>query len=431
MTCERTSRLGAALGTVAAVALCLALPRAQSEGDNHWVAAWSTTVQAPRHMAYDPNDGLPRGLDAQTMRVAVPVTIGGRSIRIRLTNAFGDQAVTFQSASVGFQDSNASVVRDSLRPLSFGGRPHVTIAEGAVAWSDPVALPVKAGQAITVSLFSERATGPSSGDFGSGPGGHATPVTFLAAGNATGDVSGTPFSGKARGAYFIHGIDVLAPASVQGAIVTMGDSLTAGATAWPSILGRRVLEAGGRFSVLNTGSGGNRLLGTSRCFGASAQSRLVMDVLEQPGVKALIVFIGINDILQPDIAKTESMPKQVRDCVSREITTADDMIAGYRQISTRAHAHGVKVFAATLMPYKGNPAWTERGEATRAAVNRWIRTSGEFDGVIDFESVIADKQDPGRMSAVAGARDGLHPGPAGHKMLGESVPLSLFAAIRR
>jgi lysophospholipase L1-like esterase len=163
------------------------------------------------------------------------------------------------------------------------------------------------------------------------------------------------------------------------------------------------------------------VLTTSPCWGQNALARLGRDVLAQSGVVAVILFEGTNDIGQPDTKTLEPNP-----CLSRTPVTAEEIIAGYKQIIARTHASGLKIFGATILPYQGFGAWTPHGETKRVSVNQWIRTSGAFDGVIDFDAALRDPASPARMAPKYDSGDHLHPGPAGHEAMGNAVDLALF-----
>jgi lysophospholipase L1-like esterase len=178
-------------------------------------------------------------------------------------------------------------------------------------------------------------------------------------------------------------------------------------------------------SVLNAGISGNRVLTNSPCWGVNALARLDRDVCSQTAVRAVILFEGTNDIGQPD-TPTAPLPPQVAPCLSRSQITADELIAGYKQIIAQAHARGLKIFGATILPYQGFGGWTQQGEAKRIAANSWIKTAGNFDGIIDFAAAICDPANSQRMNPKYDSGDHLHPGPAGHEAMGNAVDLALF-----
>ena len=250
-------------------------------------------------------------------------------------------------------------------------------------------------------------------------------------GNFAADEQASAFKRTSQSWYFLSAVDVLVPTEVTGAVVVLGDSITDGASSkpdsngrWTDVLARRLVaeDAWPRMAVLNAGIGGNRVLTSSPCWGVNALARLQRDVLEQSGVRAVILFEGTNDIGQPDTPSTPNIAL----CLSHTQIIADDLIAGYRQIIAQTHARGLKIFGATILPYQGFRGWTPRGEAKRNAVNQWIRTANEFDGVIDFDAALRDPTNPARLSPQYDSGDHLHPGPQGHEAMGNLVDLHLF-----
>jgi len=226
--------------------------------------------------------------------------------------------------------------------------------------------------------------------------------------------------------YFVSGVDVLADASA-GAIALLGDSITDGRGSttngndrWPDVLARRLHASAAttQAAVLNLGIGGNRLLRDG--LGPNALARLDRDVFARPGIRWLVVLEGINDIGTAASAKAKGEPA----------ATADDIIGAYVQIIDRAHAHGIRVYGATIMPFEGFTYagyFTPGGEADRQRVNAWIRTGGRFDGVIDFDAAARDPEHPSRLSPAVDGGDHLHPSAAGYRLMAEAIDLSLFA----
>ena len=386
----------------------------------HWVATWSTSNAAVPDPATFKN---------QTIREIVRTSIGGQAIRIRLANTFGTQAVTFDSVYVGLQKSGASLVAGSNHAVTFGGSKAITIREGAEALSDTISLAVDSEHNLSVSLFASGSTGPAT----------VHPVALQTnyisdAGNFSSSEAASPFAKTTQSWYFLQSVEVIASPNVNGAIVALGDSITDGASSrldkyerWTDVLSRRLLSSGSQpaMSVLNAGISGNRVLTNSPCWGANALARLDRDAFSQTAVRAVILFEGTNDIGQPD-TPTAPLAPQVVPCLSRTQISADELIAGYKQIIAQAHARGLKIFGATILPYQGFGGWTQRGETKRIAVNSWIKTSGSFDGVIDFASAIADPANSQRMNPKYDSGDHLHPGPAGHEAMGNAVDLALF-----
>jgi lysophospholipase L1-like esterase len=400
----------------------------------HWVATWGTAQQQYRaagggatQTPARPNAAAPPaplgparrfpvpaalpGLSHQTVRMIVRTSIGGHSVRVRLGNALGASAVTLGAAHVALHAKGSAILPETDRALTFSGKPDATIYAGQVIVSDPVALDVAPMTDLAVSLYFPGETGPpTSHTFGLRPTYISTEGDFT----AHTEIPNPPATMESW--YWLAGIDVLAPADAF-AIVTFGDSITDGDqstpdsnNAWPTLLARRLQanHGAGQISVVNAGISGNRILGDN----SSGLARLLRDALAVPGVRWLTLLEGINDITG---ATRTGAPFQ-----------ADQLIAAYRQIIETAHLYGVKVAGCTLTPYGGSNVYTEAGEAIRKAANQWIRTSGAFDAVIDFDAAVRDAETPERFRAVADSPDLLHPGDAGYKLMADSIDLRVF-----
>jgi lysophospholipase L1-like esterase len=404
------------------------------DGPQRWVTTWMTANAASDH---------PTVFSNQTIREIVHTTIGGSSVRIRLSNTFGTRAIRLDAVFIGLQKMEpreAGLQRDgaALAPRSnhevtFGGSRSIAIPEGAEALSDPISFSVGSEQNLAISLFTAGETGPATVH------GSALQTNYVSgAGNFAAEEGANAFAvaigskttgSKTTGSwYFLSAVEVLAPVDVKGAVVALGDSITDGASSrpdknerWTDVLARRLLAGDTKIAVLNAGIGGNRVLTSSPCWGQNALARLGRDVLAQAGIEAVILLEGTNDIGQPDAPATDTNP-----CRSRTQVTADEIIAGYKQIIARTHSRGLKIFGATILPYQGIGAWTTTGEAKRVAVNQWIRTSRAFDGIIDFDAALRDPATPSRMVPQYDSGDHLHPGPAGHEAMGNVVDLALF-----
>jgi lysophospholipase L1-like esterase len=400
-------------------------------GTQHWVATWTTA---------NVSSDSPTTFSNQTIREIVHTTIGGTSIRLRLSNTFGQRSIRFDSVFVGLQKVGSQNNDATLRPhsnheVTFGGSRSVAIPEGAEVLSDPVSLAVGSEQNLAISLFTAGETGPATVH------GSAFQTNYVSGtGNFAADENADAFvtsptqtarqtTSRAIGSwYFLSAVEVLASARAKGAIVALGDSITDGSSSrpdknerWTDVLATRLLANQNELAVLNAGIGGNRVLTTSPCWGQNALARLGRDVLGQTGITAVILFEGTNDIGQPDTPAAATNP-----CLTRTQVTVDELVAGYKQIIARTHARGIKIFGATILPYQGFGGWTATGEAKRVAVNQWIRTAGAFDGVIDFDAALRDPAMPSRMDPQYDSGDHLHPGPAGHKAMGDAVDLALF-----
>ena len=402
--------LVAALAAALASAL-LAVPAAAQPGTPAqaapWTGAWATSPQRESGPAFAD----------QTLRLLVHPTLGGAPLRIRLSNEYGDEAVTFGAVGVARAVAAGSpeLVAGTGRQVTFRGRSTVTVPAGTHVFSDPVRLGVDYGQDLAVDLFVT-----DGGDAGAITGHDAAQGSqFVAAGDHAGD-SGAPFSQTVNSWFWLTGVDVRPVPAVPGSIVALGDSITDGAYTtwngndrWTDRLAARLqaLPARRQFGVLNQGIGGNQIL-TDRtdCCGAgtsvAALRRERQDVRQQTRVRYLILAEGINDIGYH--------------------AGADALIAGMRTIADRAHRAGIRVIGATITPYGCDAGcFGSEQEATRQQVNAWIRTSRTFDGVADFDAAIRDPQQPSRVLPAYQA-DPLHPNIAGQQAMADSIDLALF-----
>jgi lysophospholipase L1-like esterase len=397
------------------------LPTLLFAAQPHWVAGWGTSP-APQL----PDEAQMRDakllFENQTLREIVHISIGGETLRLRLSNAYGKQAVEIGAVHVALRGKDSAIVPGSDRPVTFSGRPSITVPSDALALSDPVQLKFSAAADLAITLFLPKAA--------AGAGIHyaAQQTSYVAAGDQTAAASlSTPDTVTSW--IFLTGVDVLAPDS-SSAVVAFGDSITDGARSttdanarWPDFLAARLHAKRGSkpVGVVDAGIGGNRILhdpASNVRFGRNALARFDRDVLAQAGVKYVIVLEGINDLGHPGEGAPES-----------ETVTADDVIAGLKQMIERAHEHGIKIFGATLTPFEGTTIpnyFAPEKEVKRKAINAWIRTGHAFDGVIDFEKAIRDPQNPDRMLAAYDGGDRLHPGDAGYKAMAEAIDLSLF-----
>jgi lysophospholipase L1-like esterase len=361
------------------------------------------------------NPGQP-GPANSTYRNVVHISAGGPSLRVILTNEFGTRPLIVAAAHVALSAGSGSIQAQTDHALSFNGRTSVTIPAGSLAVSDGVAMPVTALADLAVSVYlPQQAIGTMScHDLGQS-------TNYVAEGDATAAAALTG-ARNIKSWCFVKGIEVSTQSEKAAAIVTLGDSITDGAVStvdtnhrWPDVLAAR-LQADAKtahLSVLNEGISGNRLLHDRA--GPNALARFDRDVLSQSGVKYLIVLEGINDI--GSIAN----PRDPSDLI-----TSQDLIFALTQMVERAHAHGIKVFGATLTPYKGAGYFSDAGEKIRQDVNQWIRTAGVVDGVIDFDQATRDAANPAAFSLVADSGDHLHPADAGYKVMGDSIDLKLF-----
>jgi lysophospholipase L1-like esterase len=366
---------------------------AEDPSSSHWVSAWSTAVHAP--LAFP---GLPPSptFENQTIRMVVKPTIGGDRLRIRFSNEFGTTALKIGAAHIAVSSNASAIVADSDQALTFGGWASVTIPPGAPVLSDPVNMRVAPFRELAVSVYLPEKTPSSSVHF------WAQHDTYISeSGNFTAKPE-IPNATTKTSWYWLADIELLAPDQGAAATVTLGDSITDGVGAkqgdysdWPDLLADRLAKTpgGSGVSVVNEGIGGNRILHDGA--GVSALARFDRDVLAQPGVANLIVLEGINDVGWPHMKPRLPNGTVLKDLpFTHEVVTAEDLIMGLQQIITRAHQHGIRVFGATLTPYEGADYYSDDGEATRQTVNRWIRTSGAFDGIFDFDAAVRDPNRP-------------------------------------
>ncbi|WP_329141583.1 SGNH/GDSL hydrolase family protein [Streptomyces sp. NBC_00670] len=419
--CQAPGVQGAESGT-SATARSVAAART----GGHWVDTWASMPQLtePGNMPPAPFTRADRVLDDATLRQTVHVTVGGQRLRLRFSNAFGGTDLPITGVTVARPaDGKAGVdeiVPGSTHRVRFGGRPGFDVPQGAQAVSDPLDLDVRPGTNLTVTVH--LAHGQASTSITSHPGSRTT--SYLLAGDhlTDGDLPGAT---TADHWYFLSGLEVWAKRSTSATVV-LGDSLsdgrgstTNGNDRWPDQLqdrlrARSVAKGTGGIAVINQAAGGNRVLRDG--LGPNALARLDRDVLAQSGVDRLLVFEGVNDI--GTAGATPAAAEQV----------TNDLIGAYGQIVTRAHAQGLRVYGATLTPFGGNSYDDPDGvrEKARQAVNRWIRTGGRFDAVVDFDRAVRDPHDQRRLRPAYDTGDHLHLNPAGYRALAEAVPVALF-----
>lgn len=376
-----------------------------------WVGTWSTTPVAV--------DGA--SVANQTLRMIAHISIGGARLRVRLSNAYGLRKLRIGSASIGLRgQAAAELVPGSNQKLTFGGCESISIPAGSLAVSDPVELHVPPLSDVAVSLFLPD---PVLSTFQLTGHGNAHQTNYLSTPGDFTAISDMPVQDLTASFLLLSGVEVDAPAGTGG-IVAVGDSLTDCNLSrldanhrWPDQLARRLNARGSgrQFGVMNQGLGGNRILHDGR--GDSGLRRFDRDVLSQPGVSHAIILLGINDIRN-------------RNQLPEEDVTAEEMIVGLQQMMERAHARGLKIFGGTLLTFEHetfNPGfYSAEGEEKRQVVNAWIRQSGAFDAVIDFEAALRDPAHPTRMLPDWDCGDHLHPSDAGYLRMGDCIDLSLF-----
>ncbi|WP_028783535.1 SGNH/GDSL hydrolase family protein [Thalassobacillus devorans] len=381
-------------------------PKKNTTDTGQWVGAWTASMQSPFA------EGISRhGFENQTIRMIIHPQIDGEKMRLRLSNTFGSTPLTIEEVHAAISNKEAGNVAGTDTKVTFDGNQKVTIPPGEKVFSDAAPLKVKRGKNVAVSIYVDKKSGPATWH----P--RSIQTTFIANGNRVSDSDGSHFKNKEEAWFWLDGVDVLTDASVKGAVVVLGSSIANGNYSkinanhrWPDYLANRMNQEsmGNKMSVLNAGISANQLLNSPPEKGENALARLERDVFSQTGVKGVILHQGLNDIRHHPEYNSEKI------------------IGRMREIIQAAHDQGLKIYGGTLTPFKGSGMYTSTGEQTRQEVNDWIRTSGEFDGVIDFDKALRDPEDPERYLPKYDAGDHLHPNDAGYRKMAESVDLSMF-----
>jgi len=414
LTGRRDVLKGAAAAVFATLVGVASLAQAASadndDNPQRWVGTWTASPQAAEPPAATLQD--------QTVRQVVRTSVAGNRVRVRLSNEFGTSPLVVGAASIARRDTGSSIVAGSGKPLTFGGQAGITLAPGAPALSDPIDFEVPALGDVVISLYLPQASVPRTVHS------LATATTYI---STQGDYSSAvvmPTASTAQSWFFLTGVTVNATRR-SAAIVALGDSITDGFAStldanrrWPNLLAERLQAsaATSHLAVLNHGISGNRT--SFDLVGPNVQARLDRDVLNAPGARFVILLAGINNI---GIPGAFGLPDQA--------VSAQDIIAGHQQIIARARERGLKIFGGTLTPFEGTvfPGYyTPEGEAKRQAVNQWIRTSGAFDAVIDFDKAIRDPAQPTRILPAYDSGDHLHPNDAGYQAMADFIDLRLF-----
>jgi lysophospholipase L1-like esterase len=411
----------------AALASTLSLPADPAsagespDGVGQWVTAWAASpmTATPTSLA-PPDDFSSAGFTDRTIRDIVWTSVGGRSARVRVSNLFGTASVTFDEVDIGIAGTGAALVPGTNHPVTFGGHRSVTLPAGAERLSDPVSMTVPGQTDLAVSLFSRNPTGPATYHS------DAQQDNFVSTpGDSAGSVSADSFTTPSGHWYFVDSVEVRTPAA-RGTVVAFGDSITDGFQStvdgnarWPNDLAR-LLAASNRqsFAVADQGISGNRVLNDSVCLGRNALARFTHDAIIDSHARVVILLEGINDIGFSQVPNSG--------CTSPNTdVSAAQIIAGYQRIITKAHAAGVRIIGGTLTPFRGAGYYSVAGEAKREAVNQWVRTSGVFDGVVDFDRAIRDPANPLVMLSAFDSGDHLHPNDAGYRAMAAAAAAAL------
>jgi lysophospholipase L1-like esterase len=375
---------------------------------NKWVGTWSTAPQLvePRNMPPEP------GLSHNTLRQVLRVSLGGDSLRVKLSNEFSHQSTVMQAVEIASSAGGSFINVPTIKKLTFNGEEGIVIPSGSAVTSDPIAFNLKAREDLAITIH----FGATPKDLTGHPGSRTT--SYIAKGDKT-SAPNLSEATKTDHWYIIRGLDVKAP-ETAAAVAIFGNSITDGRgpginkqNRWPDILAERLLENPGtqQVGVLNQGIGGNCVL--KACLGPSALDRFDRDILDQQGVRWVIIMEGVNDL------------GGIRDS-TEAFTVAKDLMSAYSKMIDKAHAEDIKVYGGTITPIKNSFYYTDYSEAARSMVNEWIRNSGRFDAVIDFDKAIRNPKDTLTILPEAHSGDFLHPNELGYEILGRAVDLSLF-----
>jgi lysophospholipase L1-like esterase len=386
-----------------------------------WIATWGTSP-APQLKSAAEIIEAHFEFEDQTLRQIVHTSVAGETIRLKLSNAYGTQAIVLDSVHIARQLQDSTIISESDHCVTFNGNSRVVIPADAIILSDPLSFKLPADKNVIISihiLSKVRAAGIHYA---------SSQTAYLGKGDQTSSPifkSNLSFTSW----IFLTGLEVLAPAQAS-TLVAFGDSITDGSHStvdqnkrWPNILAKRLLERGGSvIGVVDAGIGGNRILHDPIqrvAFGVNALARFERDVLSQPNVKYIIVLEGINDIGHPG----HTAP------ISEEVSV-DDLIGAYKQMIQRAHSRGIKIIGATLTPFAVTTIpdyYSQEKESKRHQINTWIRTSHAFDGVIDFDKAVQDPTNPDHILPEYDSGDHLHPGDRGYEAMGNAIDLSLMS----
>ncbi|WP_338771687.1 SGNH/GDSL hydrolase family protein [Massilia sp. METH4] len=405
-----------AAGLLLAATAGAADANANANGNWHWVASWGSAQMIPEGQNELPQEHW----RDSTLRQVVRVALGGEKLRVRISNTFGTTPMVVEAAGIGLAKAPGSPDIDpqSAKALTFGGRPSVMIPAGAEYYSDVVALPHKAGADLAISLYFNGAPSKQTGH----PGSRTT--SFVAKGQRTLDAAWSNAEKITRW-YMLSDVEVQAPRDV-GAVVAVGDSITDGYGTttdgndrWPDVLAGRIQRSGKAMGVVNVGIGGGRMLRDG--LGPNLASRFDRDVIGRAGATHAVVMIGVNDF--------GSQRRSGEDIPAARAKLVEDLQLAHRQLVERAHAHGICVIGGTVTPYAGSDYYrpSAANEADRQQLNAWIRKSGVFDAVADFDAALRDPQQPDRLKKEYD-NDGLHPSIAGLRAMAEAIPLKALQA---
>ncbi|MEM5338550.1 SGNH/GDSL hydrolase family protein [Paraburkholderia azotifigens] len=421
-----TRSLAVVCGVVLSSALLVSAPVFAADAQSPWVTAWATALQPIPQVSNPPPLYRAPDVAGRTVRQIVYPTLSGNVARVHISNAYGRAPLVIEDLRIARSGAGAgaAVQGGTAVPVTFGGKAAFSVPPGGEIDSDPVHTGISAGAPYAISSYMGREQKMAAWHRVSSQANYvSTP------GNHTGDASADAYRQRFTQFVWVTGLQVEAPSSAT--IAAIGDSITDGMRSslnqnrrWPDALAGRLAQSGDRSAaVVNLGISGNRLLSDSPCYGDALATRFGRDVLAQPGVKTVILLIGINDI------NFAAMPPHGGlDCDSpHTLVTADGLIAGYKRVIVAAHARGMRIFGATLTP----AALPPQREAIRAEVNQWIRTGHAFDGVVDFDAALRDAVEPTRLRRNFDSGDQIHPSDAGYAAMADAIPLQAVMSAGR
>lgn len=378
----------------------------EKSGEGNWIGAWTASMQAPFE------DGVSsEGFEDQTLRFIIQPHIDGKAMRIRLSNVFGSESLTIDEVYAAVSKDGAETVSGTKKQITFEGDKKVTIPPREKVFSDPIDFEVSSDKALAISIYVSDETGPASWH----P--RSIQTSYISSGNQSDETDASAFETEEEAWFWLDGVDAVPDSSVKGAVAVVGSSIANGNYStldanhrWPDFLAKRLnhKETDIKMSVLNAGITANQLLNSPPEKGEHVLARLDRDVYSQSGIKAVILHAGLNDI--------RHHPEY----------DAEKIIVRMKEIINATHEQGLEIYGATLTPFKGSGMYSAEGERTRQEVNSWIRTSEEFDGVIDFDKTLRDPDDQERFLPEYDSGDHLHPNDEGYQKMAESIDLSIF-----
>lgn len=414
---RRTSRLFGKFASALALAVLLGSQTPALAQDANWIGTWAASPQPTWSADFAFPTKIPQTVRNQTFRQVVRISLGGSRLRLVFSNTYGNAPLVIGAASTALAGRNGAELTSRIHKITFGGEDSITIPAGASAVSDALEMPIDDETRLVVSTYLPNETPLKTFHW------DGRETAWFGNGDLTRSAS-FPITEKTDARILLS--EVLVDTPNEGAVIVIGDSITDGNGAtvdadarWPDFLAKRLVSH--QVAVLNGGISGARLLQDQ--MGVNAAARLDRDVFAQPNVKAVIVMIGINDIAWPGTAFARQ----------QERPTAEALIAGYRQLIALAHAHNVRVIGATLTPFEGALSGTPLSDyynadkdALRQHVNRWIRESGAFDAVVDFDVLLRDPAHPARLAPAFDSGDHLHPGDKGNAAMADAIDLKML-----